>query len=183
MGGDRQPGSARSAQRVGIALISLVAVASCDDADDTPAGVVDAADAITAIVAWQAEEQEPVLGPDGEPESPVIFVVAGDGAAIDIGVQADVAESTHDWANVRFADDVADTFDADLEGEPVKDEGAMLLIGPIPEPAESIDVDLIRYTTADDGEPLRVEVTSEQPTDTTDPTAALTATVTAVTTP
>jgi hypothetical protein len=183
MGGGRQPGSARSARRAGVALVALLAIASCDDAGDTPVGVVDAADAITAVLAWQAQEQEPVVDADGEPELPVIFVVAGDGAVIDIGVQADVAESTHDWANVRFADDVADTFDADLEGEPVKDEGAMLLVGPIPEPAPTIEVDLIRYTTVDDGEPLRMEITSERPPDSTDPDAAPTATVIAVTTP
>lgn len=183
MGGDGQPGIARSARRVGIVLVGLLAIASCDDADATPAGVVDAADAITAIVAWQTEEQERVVDAAGEPELPVIFVVAGDGAVIDIGVQADVAESTHDWANVRFADDVADTFDADLEGEPVRDEGAMLLVGPIPEPAQTIEVDLIRYTTVDDGEPLRMEIVSEPPPDTTDPDAAPTATVIAVTTP
>ena len=62
------------------------------------------ADAITAIVAWQAEEQEPVIDDDGEPQLPVIFVVAGDGTTIDVGVQADVAEATNDWATVRFAD-------------------------------------------------------------------------------
>jgi hypothetical protein len=183
VGDSRQPASARSARRFGVVLVSLVAIASCNDADDTPADVVDAADAITAIVAWQAEEQEPVIDADGEPKLPVIFLVPGDGAVIDIGVQADVAESTHDWANVRFADDIADTFDADLEGEPVRDEGAMLLVGPIPEPAQTIEVDLIRYTAVDDGEPLRVEITSERPPDTTDPDAAPIATVISVTTP
>ncbi len=183
MGGDRQLGTARPARRVGVVLVSLFALAACDDAADTPADVVGAAQAITAIVAWQAAEQTPVVGTDGEPELPVIFVVAGDGAVIDIGVQADVAESTNDWANVRFADDVSDTFDAEVEGEPVRDSGAMLLIGPIPEPAPTIEVDLIRYTTIDDGEPLRMEIANEQPPDTTDPDAASTATVTAVTTP
>jgi hypothetical protein len=170
-------------RRAGAVLVASLAIAACDDGTDTPADVVGAADAITAIVAWQAGEQEPVVGADGEPELPVIFVVPGDGAVIDIGVQADVAESTNDWASVRFADDVADTFDSDLEGEPVRDSGSMLLIGPIPEPATTIEVDLIRYTTIDDGEPLRMEIANEPPPDTTDPDAAPTATVTAVTTP
>jgi hypothetical protein len=183
MGGDRQRGSARSVRRVGVALTALLAIASCDDADDTPADVVGAADAITAIVAWQAEGQEPVLDAAGEPELPVIFVVPGDGTEIDIGVQADVAESTYDWAQVRFADDVADTFDSDVEGEPVRDSGAMLLVGPIPEPAQTIEVDLTRYTSIDDGEPLRIEITTDQLPDTTDPDAAPTATVIAVSTP
>ena len=38
-------------------------------------------------------------------------------------MQADVAAATVDWATVRFADDVAEAFDPDLEGEPVRDDG------------------------------------------------------------
>ncbi len=97
------------------ALLGAFALTSCDD--ETPAGVVGPADAITAVVAWQAGEQEPVIADDGEVQLPVIYVVADAGTTIDVGVQAAVAESTVDWATVRFADDVADTFDPDLEGE------------------------------------------------------------------
>ena len=90
---------------LGIAgLLGVLMVAGCGGDDDVPSTAVSSAEAITAIVAWQAEEQEPVIGEDGEPQLPVIFVVAGDGTTIDVGVQADVAEATNDWATVRFAD-------------------------------------------------------------------------------
>ena len=158
-----------------------VALIGCDRDDPPAADVVDSADAITAAVAWQADEQEPVLDDNGEAQLPVVFVVAGDGAAIDVGVQADVAAATVDWATVRFADDVTETFDPDLEGEPVRDDGTMLLIGPIPEPAPSIELDLVRYDAVDDGEPFRLEITAGIEPDGTGPDDRPRASVTAVT--
>lgn len=163
------------------ALLGAFAFASCDE--ETPAGVVGPADAITAVVAWQAGEQEPVIADDGEVQLPVIYVVADAGTTIDVGEQADVAESTVDWATVRFADDIADTFDPDLEGEPVRDDGVMLLVGPIPEPAASIELPVVRYTAVDDGEPLVVEIVSEPAPDDTSDVPAPRATVTSATQP
>ena len=163
------------------ALLAAFALTSCDD--ETPAGVVGPADAITAVVAWQAGEQESVIADDGEVELPVIYVVADAGTTIDVGVQAAVAESTVDWATVRFADDVADTFDPDVEGEPVRDDGVMLLLGPIPDPARSIELELVRYTAVDDGEPVVVTIVSEPAPDDTADVPAPRATVTSATQP
>ena len=163
-----------------VVVMGVFVLASCDD-DDTPTvDVVEPAEAITAIVAWQADEQEPVVGDDGKAQIPVIFVVPGDGATIDVGIQASVAAATDGWANVRFADDVADAFDPDLEGEPVRDDGAMLLLGPIPEPAPTVEVDLARYTAVDDVEILQVEISNAIAPDDTSPDATPVATVTAV---
>ena len=166
-----------------VAGVLGVAVAACDSDDDpAPGSTVGAADAITAIVAWQAGEQEPVLDEDGEPQLPVIFVVADDSTTIDVGVQAAVAEATADWATVRFADGVSDAFDPGLEGEPVRDDGALLLLGPIPEPERQIEMDLARYTTVDDSELFTVEITRETTPNTgTGPDPAPPATVTSVT--
>ena len=163
------------------ALLGASALTSCDD--DTPAGVVGPADAITAVVAWQAGEQEPVIADDGEVQLPVIYVVADAGTTIDVGVQAAVAASTVDWATVRFADDIADTFDPDLEGDPVRDDGVMLLVGPIPDPARSIELALVRYTSLNDGEPVVVTIVSEPAPDDTSDAPAPRATVTSATQP
>ncbi len=176
------PRRARSAQLVAAALLAAFVIAACDSDDTTPTDVVGPADAITAVVAWQADEQEPVFDDNGEELLPVIFVVADNGTEIDIGVQADVAAATVDWATVRFADDVTDTFDPDLDGDPVRDDGVMLLIGPMPEPARSIELDLVRYTTVDVGEPFMLEITSD-PTTTDSENSTPRASVTAVTQP
>ncbi len=160
-----------------VAVLGVFALASCDD-DETASDVVGPADAITAVVAWQADEQDPVIADDGEVQLPVIYVVADAGATIDVSVQALVAESTVDWATVRFADDIADTFDPGLEGEPVRDGGVMLLVGPIPEPARTIDLSIVRYTAVDDSEPIVVTIVSEPAPDNTSDVPAQRATVT-----
>ncbi len=133
---------------------------SCDNDSSADDPNVKPADAYTAIVEWQVGEQEPVLDDDGETVLPVVFMVADDGSTIDVGVQADVAAATTDWATVRFADDPADTFDPDVDGEPVRDDGVMLLVGPMPDAAPSIDIGVMRYLSVDDAESFVVEVTA-----------------------
>jgi len=167
------------------ALLAVFAVAACDSDAGESSDVVGSADAITAAVAWQAGEQEPVVDADGEAQLPVVFVVADDGAMIDVGVQADVAADTVDWATVRFADDIADTFDPDVEGEPVRDDGVLLLIGPMPEPARSVELELVRYFDIDTGETFTLEITADMGSDdtTADGTTTPNAIVTAVTQP
>jgi hypothetical protein len=165
-----------------VSVLAVFAVVACGDGDGSPTEFVGSADAITAAIAWQADEQEPVVDDDGEPQLPVIFVVADDGATIDVGVQADVAAQSVDWATVRFADDVTDTFDPDLDGEPVRDDGVLLVIGPMPDPARSVELDLVRYTSVDGAEAFTLEVTAEVHT-ATDGTTTRSAVVTAVTQP
>ena len=128
-------------------------VAACSEAP-ADSDVVEPAAAYTAIVAWQAAEQEPVLDDNGEVKLPVIYVVAADGATVDVGVQAAVAESTIDDAVVRFADDVTEGFDTDAEGSPVHDDGVMLAVGAMPDPSRTIDVQVARFVAQDDFEQL-----------------------------
>jgi len=163
-------------------MLAAFVLVACDNDNTAPTDVVGPADAITAVVAWQADEQEPVLDASGTEQLPVIFVVADGGGTIDIGVQAAVAAATADWATVRFADDVADTFDPRLDHEPVRNDGVMLLIGPMPVPARTVEVNLVRYATVDDGEPFTLMITSDVPTTNTD-NAAPKAAVTSVSQP
>jgi hypothetical protein len=44
----------------------------------------------------------------------------------------------------------------------------MLLIGPIPDPANPIELELVRYYAVDDGEPFTLEITSDPSTTDTD---------------
>lgn len=164
-----------------VGLCALVALAACSSGDRTADDEVGPAEAITAIVAWQADEQEPVLDENGEEQLPVIFVVARDGDSIDVGVQADVAAATADWAMVRFADDAADAFDPDLEGEPVRDDGVLLLVGPMPDPDRSIELEVVRHLAVDVSEPITLQITAV--TDDSDPDTTRRASVTAVTQP
>jgi len=141
-------------------VAALSVVAGCSGDDDPVAGVVGHAAAFTALVEWQADEQEPVLDDSGEAQLPVIYVAAAEGGTIDVGVQAEVASATVDVATVRFADEAAEAFD-DVEGQPVIDGGSMLLVGPMPEPAPSVVVELLRYLSADESEPFIVEIAAD----------------------
>lgn len=143
-------------------MIALsVATAACSDGNTASPGQVDQSGAYTAIVEWQAGEQEPVLNDDGTAKLPVIYVVAADGATIDVGVQASVAAATVDIADVRFADESSEAFDSGIEGEPVIDQGVMLLVGAIPDPARTIDVELLRHLSVETSSPFILRITAD----------------------
>lgn len=143
-------------------LVSVVGAAcSSGGGATTPANEVDAAAAYTAMVEWQAAEQEPVVNDDGTTRLPVIYIVAADGETIDVGVQASVAAATVDLATVRFADDVSDAFDADLDDEMVRDSGTLLLVAGMPPNGATITVDLVRYLAAERHEPFQLEITAD----------------------
>lgn len=145
-----------------IGLVTLCALSvACTDGDSSPSGEVDQSGAYTAIVEWQAAEQEPILNDDGTVKLPVIYVVAADGATIDVGVQASVASATVDIADVRFADESSEAFDSGIDGEPVIDQGVMLLVGAMPDPARTIEVELLRYLSVETSSPFVLQITAD----------------------
>jgi hypothetical protein len=186
--GGNQAARAAGIARCAIAAVLTVGAVGCSDEPADVERAVQPADAYVAVVEWEVGRQDPVVDDDGEVVLPVVFVASGDGSTIDVGVQAAVAEATSDWAKVRFADQPSDAFDPSVEGEPVRDAGAMLLIGPIPDAAPSIEVQVLRSVAVDESEAFLVEVTATPgPIDTSaiSPRATVTSvsSVTAVTTP
>jgi hypothetical protein len=183
VGGNRAASAAIA--RVTCTIVAVVALAAggggCGSDDTQATSDVEPADAYTAIVEWQAGELEPVVDDNGAVQLPVIYIVSADGETIDVGVQADVAASTVDIATVRFADDSGDSFDADLDDDPVRDDGVMLLVGAMPQPAPTVTVDLRRYVGADESEPFQLEIAKNADSETT--TGRSSATVTSVTRP
>lgn len=144
----------------GVAVVALAVGAFGCGGDEAPASdEIGPAAAYTALVEWQAGEQEPVVDDNGEIRLPVIYIASADGDTIDVGVQADVAESTVDIATVRFTDDKADAFDGDLDDQPVREDGVMLLVGPMPDPGPDVLVDVTRYSSAGRSEPFRLKIT------------------------
>jgi hypothetical protein len=165
---------------VGLAAMSIAATA-CNDDEPSTSGDVEPAAAYTAIVQWQAGEQEPVMNDNGEEQLPVIYVVAADGETIDVSVQADVAAATVDIADVRFADESAEAFHDGVAGEPVIADGVMLLVGALPDPAPTIDVELLRYLTVESSSPFNLQITADEAA--TESSGISVATVTSVTEP
>ncbi len=146
-----------------VVSIALGVAAGACGSDDTPAtSDVETAAAYIAIVEWQAGEQEPVMNDNGEEQLPVIYVVAADGETIDVGVQADVAAATVDIADVRFADESAEAFNDGVDGEPVIADGVMLLVGALPDPAPTIDVEVLRYHSVETSSPFMLQITADE---------------------
>lgn len=152
-------------------LLGLVlGVTACDDGDaspqpTTPAGdpvmsEIGPGDAITALVRWHADEVGPVVDDAGDEILPVVYVASDSGDTIDVGLQATVAEQTVDDAVVRFADDRAEAIDDGIDGAPVKDDGVLMLLGAMPEPAPSVTFPVTVYRTEADERTIDVEVTA-----------------------
>jgi len=143
-------------------VIVMFAVAACTDGSDTTptADEVVAADAYIAVVGWEVGEHEPVIDEKGEIELPVVYIAPAGGSTIDVGIQAAVVEATVDIAIVRFADEAVEAVDSDTEGEPVKDNGILLIVDDMPEPSRTIEVGLVRYRSIEDDSTLTIEVTA-----------------------
>ncbi len=140
--------------------VAAIAAAGCSDGSETTpkADEVVAADAFIAVVGWEVDEYEPVVDENGDIELPVVYVAPAGGSTIDVGIQAAVVEATVDIAIVRFADDAAEALDTDVEGEPVKDDGVLLIVGDMPEPSRTIELQVVRYRTIEDDSTLTVEI-------------------------
>jgi hypothetical protein len=101
--------------------------------------------------------------PGGEIDQFDRVVFAGsldDEQAISLEVQAAVVEQLEEFATVRFVDERAEAIDHDDEGEPVLDDGVLVLVGPVPS-GRSPSVDAERYVDNDDA--VHVRVTLERP--------------------
>jgi hypothetical protein len=161
-------------------LVGLFAglVAACGADDQPTVRQVTPGAAYTAMVLWEADQQEPVLDDRGEARLPVVYVVGASDTPIDVAIQAEVAQATVDTAVVRFADTASEAFDSRLDEQPVLEQGSMLMVAELPEPARVITVSVVRYLAVDAAEPLELEITARAPRD-----DGITATVTSATPP
>jgi hypothetical protein len=153
--GRRPAGSALAAALAGALLVGC--------ADDPDPSRLDAASALAAIVEWQADQWTPPTDAD-EGALPVIYLVAADGDRIDVAVQASVTKETAEEAKVRFADEASESFDTAVDGAPVHDDGVLLAVGVIPDPARRMTLEVDRYVAKDDAELFLVEVEARHPT-------------------
>lgn len=126
----------RGWRRAGGLLAALVIVsplAACTS-DEKPGGVAEVteADAYNAAIRWYLGDVPTPASTDAEPL--IVYVAPASGSAIDEQAQADVAREMSgmdDVVVVRFADVRDDALDVDIEGEPVKDDGVLLLVSSV----------------------------------------------------
>ena len=65
-------------------------------------------------------------------------------------MQADVISDIDDAAVIRFADDARDARDENLDNEPIKDDGVMILVGEFEPDQTAVDARIVRYRSIDD---------------------------------
>ena len=158
-------GGTRSAARwptLALAVGIVVASTGCDDGSGTSTDTseVAASGAFIAVIDWEVSEYEPIVNDDGDVELPVVYVAPAGGGTIDVGIQAAVVEATVETAIVRFADEAGEALYTDIEGEPVKDDGVLLIVGDMPDSSRTIELGVVRYRSIDDDSTLTIEITA-----------------------
>lgn len=136
------------------AFVAVLSLAACTS---EAAGVkpLSTADAYSAAINWYVDSlpaPPPTTGGDA-PGPVIVYVVSESGKAINSQVQASVVANLadrKDEVTVRFADVRDDALEADVEGQPVKDDGVLLLVGEVEERPPPVDLALHVYRNIDD---------------------------------
>ena len=138
----------------------MLALVGCTSDPPTERATVTPTNAYTAIVRWEIARSEPVLDADGNVEAPVIYIAAASGGTVDVRVQADVVSNIDDAAVIRFADDARDAREEELDNEPVKDNGVMILIDEFEPDQAKVEARIVRYQSIDDDNAWILHVTA-----------------------
>lgn len=125
----------------GIAVLG--ALTACDDGAKPPST---AAQIVEDVVRDAAGHVPP--DPDDPEALPVVYVMSRSEEPFSARVQAAVANAVNDEIDVRFADDRAEALDAERPGEPVRDRGALVAIGPLTPDETPMVIELEIYRSA-----------------------------------
>lgn len=148
-------------------LSSLLVLAACTSDAPGPRSV-SAADAYVAAIEWYVA-QSPIAtvstdtsdGADADPF--VLFIAPADGNPIDAQAQVDVVAELADISDlvtVVFTDVRDDAIDIGIEGQPVKDRGALILVGKVREGVPPVDVSIEVYHNVDDDTSYAMRIVS-----------------------
>jgi hypothetical protein len=158
VGSDRDSGRSRGALSVAAAAVAVLALVGCGSDPEPEQATVTPTNAYTAIVRWEIERSEPMIDAEGNVEAPVIYLAAGSGGIVDVRVQANVVSNIDEDAVIRFADDARDARNEDLDNEPVKDNGVMILIDEFEPDQAKVEARVVRYQSIDDNNAWILEV-------------------------
>jgi len=115
---------------------------------------------------WKASVYESVLrevalpaahGSMPDDETPIVFLATSDGSGIGLEVQTIIARDLKDEADLRIADSIGDVVLDDEEGKPVKDDGLLVTVTPLPDDEPNrVDLTVALYFDADDQQTVQV---------------------------
>ena len=95
---------------------------------------------------------------------PVVFAHQSGDDDVPAAVQVEVVNALIDEADVRFADDPDGVIDAEVDDEPVKDDGVLLTMDTPPETGTEAVLEVVRYRTIGDQTRLEVVLSGGGPT-------------------
>lgn len=137
----------------GIAALTACG-ASADDPETTQGRTAQVYE--TAIRSIVDDEVEDTTTTDEDSPRPVVYVVTIDGSRIDDEVQVKLVQELDDDVNLHIQDDRSEAIDDGEEDEPVRDEGILILLGPVLEDENEtrFDLRLERYRSLDEHDEL-----------------------------
>lgn len=110
-----------------------------------------------AVYAAIIEELVPPP-PDAAPDAPIetdVFVWGGEDRTIPLDVQVGTVQALDGYTSIRFVDDRDEAVDVEQPGEPVRNEGVLITLGPVPPTGGDIEV---AVTFETDSEPRSFDV-------------------------
>jgi len=137
---------------VAVNLVVLLAACTSDSPGVKP---LSTADAYAAAISWYVDSlpaPPPTTGGDA-PGPVLVYVVSQSGKSISSQAQASVAADfadRKDDVTVRFLDLRDDALDLDVETQPVKDGGVLLLVGEVEERPPPVDLEVEVYYNIDE---------------------------------
>lgn len=143
---------------------ALLIAAGCDSGGDGPRSV-STADAYVAAIRWYVDTvpvPQPTVTSDSVDDGPtLVYIAPADGNPIDASAQASVVSALSDMSDsieVRFADVRDDAIDLESEEEPVKEGGALLLVGKVAEGTPPVEVAIEVYHDVDHDESFQMRI-------------------------
>jgi hypothetical protein len=143
-------------RRLTLLVATTVAIGSCSS--EGGQSVERSAHVYAAVI--RALVSEPPGHPDTEAEERDRVVYAGPlGGKVEVSLEVQVAvvEELEEFATIRFVDSRNEAIDDDERGEPVREHGALVLLGSIPD-GRSVSIEAARYVDVDETARFRVTV-------------------------
>jgi hypothetical protein len=152
------PGWRRVRNAVVLGLVAGPVLMACGG-DDTPKTELGPKE-------WKASVFEAVLrevalpaAHDSMPdtEKPIVYLATADGSGISVEVQAIVARDLKDEADLRIEDDIADVVLEDEDLKPVRDDGLLVRVTPLPEDQPNqVELSVVLYVNEFDEDTIDV---------------------------
>jgi len=147
------------------ALAALLFIAAACDSAGTGTTTVSTADAYVAAIRWYVDSvpvAPPTVTTDSVDDGPtLVYIAPADGNPIDASAQASVVSALADMSDsieVRFADVRDDAIDLETENEPVKEGGALLLVGKVAEGTPPVEVSIEVYHDIEHDESFQMRI-------------------------